>query len=292
MAVKVIVNVEGAADWLAYNSNASFRLDRSTSGGATFTTSSEVVTQALTTGVERYEKFDNAGTSGSWYRFRIEDNADAELSDGWSTPFQVLDDQPIATLASVKSQIGSAGSAADDDVLGAKVDGINGRIIQRIGYYPGPSDDTSRVYHGKDAHGNRLWLPGGVRSITTLTVGGATGATQTAATSTDYITGPDSYLLRPGEPYHFLEWKDVTTGNWGYWPFGYSNVTITGLFGWGQVPDDLVSIATEWAVHDWKVRNTGGGMVASEEFGATDLSRIPMEWRRVIDSYRLTGWVG
>ena len=288
MAIRVVVQIDNSGDWLTANANARFRLDRDTT--AAFSSSTEVVTTVLTSGTERYEVWDASGTTSSWYRFRIENSGGTELSD-WSAPFQVITPQEITTLASVKQQVATT-STTDDDLLASKIAGINGRIIQRIGYYPGPSTDTSRVYHGKDAAGRRLWLPGGVRSITTLTVGGSTGATQTAATSTDYIYGPDSYLLRPGEPYAFLEWKDVTTGNWGYWPYGYSNVTITGLFGWNQVPEDLVAIATEWAVHDWKVRNTGGGVIASEEFGFTDLSRIPFEWRRVIDSYRLTGWIG
>ena len=91
-------------------------------------------------------------------------------------------------------------------------------------------------------------------------------------------------------PYHFLEWKDVTTGAWGYWPAAYSNVTITGLFGWGQVPDDLVEWASWQVVQLWKARASGTGMVGSTEFGTIDLSRLPAEARRVIDSYRLA-WI-
>lgn len=288
MAQRVVVQVENAADWLSGNSNARFRLDRSASGGAAFTTSTEVTTTVLVSGTDRYEVYDANGTGTSWYRFRIEDNADVALSD-WTTPFQVTARQPIATLASVKVALGPGAVATDDDVLSLFIDGINGRIVQRIGYYPGPSSDTSRTYHGKDAVRNRkrLWIPGGVRSVTTLSIATSTGGSATAATSTDYVLGPDSYDLRPGEPYHWIEFVDVTTGSHSSFAHGYSNVVIAGLFGWGAVPDDLVSVATSWAVHDWKTRNTGGvGVVGSEDFGFTDISRLPFEWRRVIDSYR------
>lgn len=291
MAIQVVLNIDGSADWLAGNANARFRLDRSSS--AAFSSSTEVVTTVLVSGTDRYEVWDTAGSPTTWYRFRIEDNADGALSD-WSVPFQVLAEQPIATLASVKIALGSGATSTDDDVLGFYVDGVNSRIIRRIGYYPGPSSDTTRTYHGCDAvrNGKRLWIPGGIRSLTSMTIAGSTGDTPTAVTTSDVILGPHSSTLRTGDAYSYIEFKDVTSGNWSYFPYGYENVIPVGLFGPGQVPDDLVSVATSWVLHDWKTRNTGGaGMVGSEEFGFTDLSRLPFEWRRVIDSYRMD-WIG
>lgn len=292
MAIKVVVHVNNAADWLTVDANASFRLDRDTS--AAFASPTEVTTTALTTGVERYEAWDTAGLSTSWYRFRIEDDGDVALSD-WSFPFQVLEQQPIATLASVKQRLGSGANATDDDVLQSIIDGCNGAIIQRIGYYPGPSDDTSRTYSGKDAvrNGSRLWVRGGIRSLTTLSIAGSTGDTATAATASDYTLGPSSYLLRPGEPYQYIEFKDVTTGNWSYFPYGYDNIETTGVYGWGAVPDDLVHVASAWAIRRWKSRNSGDSDVAgNDEFGSLVITdRLPADWRRTIDSYRYWGTV-
>lgn len=289
MAQQVILHVASAGDLLvtaAYGAGAIARLHRDTS--AAFAAPTSVTTVALVSGTDRYEVWDADGASTSWYRWRVENAGGTELSD-WTTPFQVTARRPIATLASVKLALGTGATATDDDVLSLFIDGINGRIVQRIGYYPGPSSDTSRTYHGKDAvrDGKRLWIPGGVRSVTTLSIATETGGSAAAATSTDYITGPDSYDLRPGEPFHWIEFVDVTTGSHSRFASGYSNVVIAGLFGWGAVPDDLVAVATQWAVHDWKTRNTGGtGVVGSEEFGFTDISRLPFEWKRVIDSYR------
>ena len=45
MAIKVLVFVEGSADWITYNANARFRLDRDTT--AAFASSPEVVTTLL-----------------------------------------------------------------------------------------------------------------------------------------------------------------------------------------------------------------------------------------------------
>ena len=207
MSIKVTVQVDGAADWLVASADARFRLDRDTT--AAFAAATEVVTTVLVSGTERYEVWDASGTTTSWYRFRIEGATDNALS-GWSTPFQVIEDQQIATLASVKLALGSGAVSGDDDVLSFYVTGVNEAIIHRIGYYPGPSSDTTRSYDGKDAvsasvsgDARRLWIPGGVRAVTSLTLG-ATAAAGTAATSTAYGLFPRSHLLRPGEPYHYI----------------------------------------------------------------------------------------
>lgn len=286
MSIKVVVHIDNAGDWLDVDANASYRLDRDTT--AAFAAPTEVTTATLTTGVERYEVWDSSGTSDSWYRFRIEDDANNALS-AYSTPFQVLSPQPIATLASVKQRLGTGASTTDDDVLDDVIAGVNAEIVRRIGYYPGPSADTSMTLHGKDAvrNGYRLWVPGGVRSVTTLTIAASTGASGTAATATDYVLGPAE--RRSGEPYGYIEFVDVTTGAWSYFPAAYSNVVIAGLFGWAAVPDDLEHIATAWAVRRWKARASGDAdAIGSDEFGGAIISdRMPAEWRRIINAYRI-----
>jgi len=239
VTVEIYKTGQPSSDWLTIDANASYRLDSAATFGGSY---SEVTTAALTTGTERYEVTDSSGTVGStWYRFRIEDAADTALSD-WTVPFQVLAKEPIVTLSSMKLALGAGATATDDDVLAFFVDGVNGAMVQRIGYYPGPSDDTTRTYHGKDAvrDRTRLWIPGGIRSLTSMTIAGATGDTATAIDTDDVILGPDQYALRPGEPYQFIEFKDVTNGDWSYFPRGYSNVIPVGEFGWVQPPADLV----------------------------------------------------
>lgn len=290
MAIKVIVHIDNAADWLTVDAAAMFRLDRDTT--AAFSSPAEVATTSLTTGTERYEVWDSAGTTSTWYRFRIEDDGDVALS-GWSVPFKVVSSQPIATLASVKLRLGSSASTTDDDILQGYIDAANSAIVHRIGYYPGPSDDSTRTYHGKEAvqDGKRLWVPGGVRAVTTLKCASTTGGTKTAATATDYVLGPYSFLLRPGEPYQFIEFVDVTSGAWSSFPAGYSNVEITGTFGWNAVPADLVAIASAWAIRQWKSRAAGDAdILGTTEFGEQIVSdRFPAQWRRTIDAYRFIG---
>ena len=286
MSIKVVVHIGNATDWLTADATASYRLDRDTT--AAFAAPTEVTTATLTTGVDRYEVWDASGVSTSWYRFRIEDDSDSPLSP-WSTPFQVLAVEPIATLAGVKQRLGTGATSVDDDVLDDIIAGVNAEIVRRIGYYPGPSSDTTKTLHGFDAvrSGRRLWVPGGVRSVTSLTIADTTGGSGTAATGTDYVLGPSD--RRPGQPYGYIEFVDVTTGAWSYFPAAYSNVVIVGLFGWSSVPDDLEHIATAWAVRRWKARASGDAdALGSDEFGGAIISdRMPAEWRRIIDAYRI-----
>ncbi len=294
VTVRISLTGQPSSDWIALDATASFRLDSDSS--AAFSSPSEVTTTALTTAIERYEEWDSSGTVDStWYRFRIEDNADAALSD-WTVPFQVLPTEAIATLSSVKLRLGSGATAADDDILMGYINAVNGAITQRIEYYPGPSVDTSRTYHGRDAlaGGRKLWIPGGVRGITTMTIAGSTGASATAVTAGDFVLGPLSYSARPGEPYHYIEFVDVTAGNWGHFPYGFENVNITsGLFGWGTVPADLVAVASAWAIRQWKSRASGDSdTIGTTEFGEQIISdRFPAQWRRTVDAYRFHGIV-
>ena len=293
MAIQTTLHVENAGDLLAtaaYGAGAVARLHRDTT--AAFAAPTSVSTTALVSGTDRYEVWDADGSATSWYRFRIENSGGTELSD-WSVPWQVLTQQPIATLASCKMYLGAGATDTDDDALAGIIAGVNRAIVKRIGYYPGPSSDTTRTYHGRDAvrGGKRLWIPGGIRTLTSLTIAGATGDAGTAATSTDWVLGPHSSTLQPGEPYWYIDFADVTTGNWSYFPNAYGNVVPVGLFGFAQPPEDLVYWGSFQSIQIWKARASGTGMVGATEFGNIDLSRLPSEGKRVIDSYRMPGVV-
>jgi hypothetical protein len=289
MAQQIVLHVQNAGDLLAtaaYGAGAVARLHRDTT--AAFAAPTSVTTVALVSGTDRYEVWDADGTASSWYRFRVENSGGTEVSD-WSVPFQVLTQQPIATLAGVKLRLGAGATPVDDDALTPHIKAVNDAFIRHIGYYPGPSTDTTRTYHGRDAvrNGHRLWIPGGIRTLTGMTVGASTGATATAATSTDWSLGPTP--TRSGEPYWYVEWVDVTTGNWSHYPFGFGNVVMTGLFGWASVPDELIEWAESQVVRRWKARATGDAdVVGSDEFGQAIISyRLPAELRRVLDAYRM-----
>jgi hypothetical protein len=286
MAQRVTAFVDNAGDILADNAGAVIRLERDTL--VTFPAPGVVSTTALVSGTDRYEIYDASGTSTSWYRFRIQTALGVALTD-YSTPFQVIARTPIATLGSVKLRLGSGATSTDDDVLQQFVDSVNDQFVRHIGYYPGPSTDTSRTYHGRDAvrNGYRLWIPGGVRTVTGLTIGESTTATETAATLTDISLGPTP--RRAGEPYWYIDFHDQVTGSWSYYPFGYGNVTVTGLFGWAQVPDELVDWASMQVVRRWKSRATGDpDVVGNDEFGNAIISyRLPAELRRALDAYRI-----
>lgn len=156
------------------------------------------------------------------------------------------------------------------------------------GIFLGPSTDTSRIYHGQDAlcNGKRLWIPGGIRTLSAMTIGSCTGATQTAATVTDWDLGPLSYELSTGRPYNYIEFADVTTGNWNYFPWGKRNVTLTGTFGPAAVDDWTAKLADMVVIRMWEDRNAG------PRSSPTPDMYVYEKEQRILDSLRAEHFAG
>jgi hypothetical protein len=279
VAIKVIVNVASAADWIVAEATARFRLDRDSS--VAFSAPSEVTTTALVAGTDRYEVWDAGGASTSWYRFRIENDADSGISD-WSTPWQVTSDQPIATLAGVKQRLGTT-SSVDDDMLDRYVRDVNTDIIRRLGYFPGPSGDTERLYDGRDAvcGDTRLWVTGGFRSLSKVETATSSSGTFTEVAAADWMAGPKAWSLAPGEPYGYVELLS------GTFPADVENVRLTGVFGWASPPADLVDAAEALVVVKWKRRAAGTGGLGTDEAGRTPEWIAGKDLEMVISHYRL-----
>lgn len=279
MSQRLTLHVDNAGDLLdasAYAAGALLSIERDTS--ASFPAPTVLGTVALVAGTDRYEYWDSTGTSSSWYRFRVR-NAAASLFSAYAAGFQVETPQQYATLADVKQRLWPAGTtqdATDDDVLDTIVRAVNAWVTGYIGYYVGPSSDTFRLLHGKDAiGGKRLWIVGGMRTVTLLEVAPQTGGAFVTATSTDYILRPYSWELGPGEPYHCIEFVDIPTGPVTYIPYGFANVRATGLPGWAYVPPDLAEWATTLAVRTFKARQTGqADLIGTDEFGNALVSRL------------------
>jgi hypothetical protein len=174
----------------------------------------------------------------------------------------------------------------DDGELAGYVQDANEDLHEYIGIFYGPSIDTTRTFDGRDAVGNgkRLWIPGGVRSIGTLTMG-YTGEALTEAASADWVLGPVAWELRPGQPYAYIEFLDVTTGSWTMFPYGMRNVTAAGSeFGADRKPSTLVRIATDLAVARFMDRKgaVGGGDLESRIF-----PYLTAPQRATLDRFRL-----
>lgn len=279
MAIRIVINVDGAADVLAgAGAGAKVHPQRDTS--VTFDAPADLATIPLVSGTDRYEAWDASGSSTSWYRSRLEKSDGTAWSD-WSTPWQVTAELAIATLAGVKQRLGTT-AATDDDMLERYVRKVNTAIIRRLGYYPGPASDTERLYDGRDAvrDATRLYITGGFRSLSKVEL--ASGGTFSEVAAADWMAGPKAWALAPGEP---CAWIDLLSGTI---PTGAEDVRLTGIFGWASPPADLVDVAETWAVRNWKARASGDAdVLGSDEFGNVIVSdRIPPSWRNIIDSYR------
>lgn len=169
-------------------------------------------------------------------------------------------------LTRIKTRTDIATSDTTDDALLPQfIDAANAEMTRLVGLFLGPSTDTSRTYDGYQARrkGTRLWVPGGLRSISLLEIAPQTAGSFTTSTATDYRIGPHPSDLRDGQPSAYVELLDVTAG-YGYFPKGQDNIRVTGAFGYAAPPDDLQEIADALVLAMWKARNTGGAAVGPD----------------------------
>jgi hypothetical protein len=243
----VRVNIQDPQNVLdTYGALAKYRIERDTTSA--MTSASEVTTGTVVAGTTEYEYADATGVAGThWYRVRYS-TASPTLSthySGYGAVFQAGDaGGQVITLETFKTWA-SIGDTVDDPWLPIAVGSCNGAIFRGIGVDLGPSPDTVRTYDACDAvqNGRRLWIPGGIRTFTTVEVS-TDGSTWTDVTS-DVRIGPAVHSRRPGEPGAFVEFKPYTSS---YSSFaGYAYVRITGpafaTFGWDAYPMDLVQAA-------------------------------------------------
>lgn len=117
-----------------------------------------------------------------------------------------------------------------------------------------------------------LYVPQGVRGVTSLLVADSTGATQGTVASGDYFLRP----LRPtpGWPYTEIHISDVPTGSITQFSPGYAVVSVIGTFGWAETPEDLEDVAETIAVRAWHASEAGqSDVVGTDEMGRPVVSR-------------------
>lgn len=246
-------------------------------------------TEPLVAGVERYAIEHRTGTT-YYYRSRYSAAAPAsdadfsEYSDPWLAGS--IDDYPTTQIAQVYTTPGAAklrlgkDKTTADDILEALAAGINRDLNRRIGYFVGPASDTVRLYSGEDARihcdGRRLYIRGGIRSLTGVRIADDDDGTLAAATLADFRLGPYEYDGgSPGEPYQYVEITRSPTGSYGRFPFYQRNVELTGTFGWSAVPGDLAELASRQLVRAYLARSTGQtDVVGSDAMGNALISRL------------------
>lgn len=259
MANILKITVENADELLnadAYGSSAFVRLQSSSDG----TSYSNLTTANLVAGSAIYTLYDANGTSTTWYKTRYENGAGTLYSD-WSDAFQVGAETGglLASLYDAKQRLGIAytDTASDEELLefirvaSAEIESWTGRWLAPRG--------TATYLFSPTTTARRLWVPRGIRTITSLgyatTDQPDTAGTYTTVTATDYTLQPPEFDRTLGWPATSVALRDVSAVAFYA---GINTVTITGTWGWAEVPYDIQSVALSRVVDLYRNRSASG----------------------------------
>jgi len=250
----------------------------------------DVGTAALVSATRSYVLYHVAGTSTTWYRTRYENSAGTNVSD-WTPVFQVGGEEGgyLCSLADVRQRLGLAATdTTSDEDLAEFISQVTTDILGHTGReFIGSAADETRTFDAVHS-GDVLYIPGGIRSITTLSLA-SSDQPDTAGT----YTATTNYYLRPLPHDRTQGWPAtrVELGIGSYFYPGRSTVSIVGKFGWAAVPPDIAGIATNAVVRRFQARqssSTGVDLtVGSADMGFRTLAflspaeRAKLEWYAV-----------
>lgn len=243
-----------------YGIGAKIWLESSPNGSSGWTA---VTSEVIVAGVEAIYFRDPSGTSTTYYRTYLS-KSDATQPSDYSATFLVGSVTGYTNLFRAKMALGIT-DEVDDARLPLIVAGVNAEMIRRTGVFLGPSNDTIRTFDGREAviGAKRLWIAGGIRTLTAVRIATATGGTLTAATLGDFLLRPKSWELRPGQPYQRIDISDVPVGSTSTYPDGYDNVEFTGTWGPAAVDDSLAQMGDTLSQRIWNDRNAGSEYLAA-----------------------------
>ena len=256
---------------------------------------SEITTYTLVAGTRLYTVRDLAGAVDSWYRiFYSKSDNSSPTTPG--APFQAGDETGglLCSVYDVEQAVGPFGgdaaaiANARENVLeairqvSAAIEGYCGRW-----FAPRPLSGD-KTYRTHTRSGRVLWIPKGIRSITTLSTAvqdqPSTGGTYTAQGATTYYIDPPDIerdASWPGTSVRFLSTSGSIFYNASY------GVEIVGAFGWASVPYDIQGVAIRASVRRYIGKGGGGTAVAigpeGTEILLPDLSGVD---RRTLEFYR------
>jgi hypothetical protein len=254
MAALLDITVPNPQDQLdAYDTGALIYVNRGTTDSVG--DSSQVTTIPIVATTVLYQYADPAGTPGTdryWVRYGKASIVTADDASGWTGPILAgaLAGGPLSM--EVLKNWAAIDDTADDRWLPVAMEAINRAVISPagIGLDLGPSPDTVRTFDGDSAtnRGDRLRVPGGIRTFTTVEISTDGGVTWEDVTA-DVRLGPKAWERGSGEPYSYLEFKDANaiSGPYTWFPPGRDNIRITGpafgTFGWDAWAWDIVQDA-------------------------------------------------
>ena len=196
-----------------------------------------------------------------------------------------------AVGTAVKARLGITDST-DDTLITGYVNATNEWIEQYCGRQVGPTTGGTATFDAAydcSTDGRTLYVPQGVRSITSLTVAPSTNATAVSATVADLVILPRSHNRRPDWPGFEIEIVDSPTGSVTNFGTGYGNIVLIGNLGWASIPYKLTEIAEALVVRIWHARQSGQtDIVGSDETGAPVVSRfVSGEDRATLKDYKV-----
>lgn len=175
----------------------------------------------------------------------------------------------------------------DDAAFTAVATAVNAMIEDYIGAAIGDGGTAIRTYDGDGS--DRLFVRGGVTSITTLEVADQTGGTFTTVGTATYVIRPHAHERPTGWPGWYVQLTDVATTTF---TDGYDTVRITPGTAWGftATPPELSRIADIMGVRMFQARKSGETlMVGSTDFGQAIVRFLPEpEYIAVLDHYAYT----
>lgn len=248
-------------------------------------------TAALVSGTKTYTLYDANGAATTWYRTRYE-NAGGTITSDWSPVFQVGAEGAgyLCSLEDVKQRLFNTATAdtANDEDLAEIIRDVTTDILGHTGReFVGTPGDVTRTFDAEWT-GPTLYIPGGIRSITTL--GYATGdqpdsgGTYSTITSGYYYLRPLAHDRTSGWPATRLE---LASGY--YFHAGRSTVQITGTFGWAAVPPDIAGIAAAVVIRRFQARQSSSSgadlLVGSADLGFRTLAFLSPAERAKLDWY-------
>ena len=250
-----------------------------------------LTTVPIVSGIRSYVVFDIAGTASTFYRTRYE-NVAGTITSEWSTAFQTGISEGLCELADVRQRLGIAYSdTTSDEDLAEFISAVSTEIMGYTGRYfmPDPPSGTVAYVFDIEEPTRTLYIPRGVRSVTTL--GYAT--TDQPDTAGTYTTLAATYYhLRPATQDRSYGWPatriELDTA-YQFYP-GRSTVSVTGAFGFAAVPPDIGNIATNAVVRMFQAKRsatqTADLVLGSADTGYRILAFLSPAERGRLDWYR------
>jgi hypothetical protein len=283
VAIRVNIYVENPDELLSlYGAGALIRVESATTYAGSYT---ELGTVPIVSQIYSYVYNDTAGTTtATFYRTRYS-NVGNSLDSDYSDIFQGGYNPGLCDLIDVKQRLwgATADTTTDQDetlseYITQVTDWIQGRTGQTFLPDPYGSGTSVHLFHGYDASrdGTRLWIPQGIRSVTTLEIAQYTTAAFVTMPAGTYFLDPSVDYRKPGWPPTRITLTDYTTGAVSpifFFP-GYNNIRVTGAFGWATVPPAIQNVAASVVVKAFKNQRTGySDTIGNGEYGQTVVTK-------------------